>query len=438
MSIIELSHVSKSFVLHPDRARSFQELFLSLFGRARDRSRRHVYQALDDISFAIDQGEAVALVGANGSGKSTCLKLMSRIIEPTSGTVRVDGRVSALLELGTGFHPELSGRENVFLYGSVLGLRRAEMARRFDDIVGFSELERFIDIPVKFYSSGMYVRLAFATAINVSADVLLVDEVLAVGDQRFQGRCLEHIHGLKRRGVTILMVSHDLDSVRGLCDRAIWLDEGHLVSDGITDVVVSKYLQHVYEQGEAEDRAEREDQHTQIPTGEHTGGDLQDESDVMGAYQRRWGTGEAEIVDARFLDADGHDRLLLTTGERCAIVVRYRAHERLDSPMFGLAIHRSDGLHITGPNTVFSDYDVPFIEGEGEIRYEVDALPLLPGTYYLTASICDHDGEHAYDYHSLMYRFRVQPGLVQERYGTVHIPGHWEHVPALQVERDAP
>ncbi len=437
MSIIELSHVSKSFVLHPDRARSFQELFLSLFRRSRDRSSREIYQALDDISFSVDPGEAVALVGANGSGKSTCLKLISRIIEPTKGQVQVDGRISALLELGTGFHPELSGRENIFLYGSVLGLRRAEMARRFDDIVAFSELERFIDIPVKFYSSGMYVRLAFATAINVSADVLLVDEVLAVGDQRFQARCLDYINSLKRQGVTILMVSHDLDSVRNLCDRAIWLDKGRLVASGVTDVVVDKYVQQVYERGEADDRTERDDRRLDSPSETESHTESPDDGDIMGAYQRRWGTREAEIIDARFLDTHGRDRLLLTTGEPCSIIVHYRAHRRIEEPMFGLAIHRSDGLHITGPNTVFADYDIACIEGEGQVRYEVDALPLLPGTYYLTASICDHDGEHAYDYHSLMYRFRVQPGDVQERYGTVHIPGHWEHVPALRLERDA-
>jgi len=452
MSVIELRHVAKRFCLQHDRARSFQELALNAFRRRQGDRQREEFWALRDVSFSVARGEALGIIGPNGTGKSTCLKLITRILEPTSGTVSVEGRVSALLELGSGFHPELSGRENIYLYGSVLGLRRQEMARRFDHIVAFSELERFIDIPVKFYSSGMYVRLAFATAINVNADVLLIDEVLAVGDQAFQTRCLDRILELKRRGVTIVFVSHSLDAVRSLCDRAIWLDDGLLRADGLTDEVVSEYLSAVYQEREAADLAARDaastataysDPSRPAPAEPSAGGasagetpmatqEEAEEGDIMAPHRRRWGTGEARILDVRFLDAAGDDRLLLATGEPATIVIRYRAERQIERPMFGLAIHRADGLHVTGPNTVFAGYDLAAIEGEGEMRYHIEALPLLAGTYYLSASICDHSGACAYDYASLEYRFRVQPGAIAERYGAVHIPARWEHVPVAE------
>ncbi len=451
MSVIELSHVSKCFNLQHDRARSFQELALSAFRRRQNARRGEQFWALRDVSFSVDRGEAVGIVGSNGSGKSTCLKLMTRILEPTSGAVAVQGRISALLELGTGFHPELTGRENIFLYGSVLGLRRRDMAERFDRIVAFAELSRFIDIPVKFYSSGMYVRLAFATAINVDADVLLVDEVLSVGDQSFQSRCLERIHEMKRRGVTIVFVSHSLDAVRGLCDRAIWLDDGNLRADGVADEVVARYLRQVFEDREEADLAAREaedagevaedlatagDGHAAAaaaPAGAPSEPALVDEGDGMSAHQRRWGTGEAEIVSVRFLDAAGQDRLLLTTGQPATIVIRYRATQRIERPMFGLAIHRSDGAHVTGPNSVFSGFDLPAIEGEGEMRYCIAQMPLLAGTYYLSVSLCDHSGVRSYDFRSMQFRFRVQPGDIEERYGLIYIPARWEHATLPQT-----
>lgn len=251
MPAIRINKVSKRFLLRRDRPRSFQELVVNGLMRRKRPSSDEVFWALRDVSFSVERGETVGIVGANGAGKSTCLKLLARILEPTAGTIEVEGRVSAILELGSGFHPELTGRENITLYGSILGLRRREMARRFDDIVAFAELERFVDIPVKFYSSGMYVRLAFATAINVSPDILLLDEVLAVGDQSYQRRCLARIHELKASDMTIVFVSHSLDAVGSLCDRALWLDGGVLREDGLTDTVVARYLQQVQERDQA-------------------------------------------------------------------------------------------------------------------------------------------------------------------------------------------
>lgn len=243
MASIEVSQLSKRFVLQHDQPRLFQDLALSLFRhRVREGHQRHEeFWALSGISFAVERGESLALIGKNGSGKSTCLKLLAGIMQPTSGSVKMQGRISALIELGAGFHPELTGKDNLFVNGIILGMTRSELKQRFDEIVAFAELEHFIDIPVKFYSSGMYLRLAFAIAINVNADIMLLDEVLAVGDQSFQAKCLERISELKRNGVTIVFVSHDLNAVRTLCQRTIWLDHGKLCADSNTETVIADY-----------------------------------------------------------------------------------------------------------------------------------------------------------------------------------------------------
>ncbi len=432
MAAIELEDVVKSFSMRSGGAGSFQDIFVDLFrGRKWRKEHQRDFDALKGVSFAIEYGEMVGVIGSNGSGKSTCLKLVSRIIEPTSGAIRVNGRVAALLELGAGFHPELSGRENVFLYGSVLGIKRSEMAKRFDSIVQFAELERFIDVPVKFYSSGMYIRLAFATAINVDAEILLVDEVLAVGDQRFQNKCLERISELKRAGVTIMFVTHNLADVRTMCDRAIWLDQGLLVDDGPAESVISAYLEHVYQMEEAADLEIRDalaaDSHLGATAAFDDGLETEANDRLAGRGRGRWGSGEAEITDVRFMDAKGEDRLLLTSGEPASILFHYHAHEPIADPMFGFAIYRSDGTHIAGPNSVFAGMEIAQIEGHGIVRYEMESLPLLPGTYYLTVSLCDHSGVHTYDYRDYWYRFRVMAQQGRDHYGLVYIPASWSH-----------
>ena len=258
--VVKFSNVSKKFTLHHERPNSFQDMVVSLFGlrspsrlgKAMPRPANEQFWALKDVNFGIYQGEAVGIIGENGSGKSTTLKLISRILDPTSGSVSVRGKVSALLELGTGFHPELTGRENIFLNGSLLGIPRKEMAQRYEDIVDFAELQEFIDTPIKHYSSGMVMRLGFAVAINVDPDILLTDEVLAVGDEAFQRKCLDYIAALRKRGVTIIFVSHALDAVRGLCQRAIWLDHGKVVADGPAGEVIDQYL--VFENEKHADR----------------------------------------------------------------------------------------------------------------------------------------------------------------------------------------
>lgn len=402
---VRFNNVSKKFTLRRERARSFQETALA-FLRGRDNSKEELW-ALKDVSFAVERGQTLGIIGPNGSGKSTVLKLISRILEPTSGRIDVQGRISALIELGAGFHPDLTGRENVYLNGSLLGLSREEMEAKFDRIVEFSELEKFIDVPIKHYSSGMYMRLGFAVAIHVDPDVLLIDEILAVGDQAFQNKCLAKIGELKSQGVTIVFVSHDLEAVRNLCTSAIWLENGVIQESGTTDRVIDCYLDNVTAVTEA--RLSREQR--------------------IGDNENRWGSGEVEITNVRFLDGQGKERRAFKTGERMVVRLRYHAHTEIRQPVFGLAIYSSDGVQINGPNTKFSDYTVESVEGTGEIDYIVDMLPLLKGNYELSVAVHDQDGLHAYDHQHRMHTFIVQRGAVKERYGMIYIPCQWRFRP---------
>ncbi len=240
MPAIQFQSVSKRYILHHQRPQSFQELLVNTIQRRN--GEREEFWALRDVSFEVGQGESFGIIGLNGSGKSTVLKLVSHIVQPTAGQVRVDGRVAALIELGAGFHPDLTGRENVYLLGSIMGLGSKQMDQRLEAIVGFAELEQFIDTPVKHYSSGMYMRLGFATAINVDADIFLMDEVLAVGDQRFQEKCLQAIESFKHRGLTVVIVSHDLSLVERFCPQALLLQHGQVISYGRTQDVLDSYL----------------------------------------------------------------------------------------------------------------------------------------------------------------------------------------------------
>lgn len=395
---VQFDSVSKRFVLHRERARSFQEMVLNLL-RGKENGRQEEFWALRDVSFEVAPGETVGIIGPNGAGKSTVLKLISRILEPTSGQIGVHGRVGALLELGAGFHPDLTGRENIYLNGAILGLSRAQIRKKLDEIIGFAELERFIDVPVKHYSSGMYVRLGFSVAVHTDPEILLVDEVLAVGDAAFQRKCLDRIDRLRREGATILFVSHSAEMVRAICSRVLWLDDGRLVADGPAEAVVARYLAHSWAAEE----------------GSLTSGDGND---------RRWGSGEVRIVGVRLLDGSGQERQLFRVGEPLTVEIHYRAERRVERPVFGLAIHRGDGTHITGPNTQFAGYEIPWIEGEGVVQYTVSSLPLLEGTYYVSVAAHNWEDTEMYDYHDRLYPFRVLPSE-RERYGIVTLKGGW-------------
>jgi lipopolysaccharide transport system ATP-binding protein len=398
---VEFEQVSKYFRMEPERPRSLQERFVHTLQRRR-RAVDDVW-VLRDVSFSLPAGLSLGIVGQNGAGKSSLLKLCARVIEPTAGVVRTQGRISALLELGVGFHPELTGRENVFLYGSLVGIPRTVMQRRFDEIVAFSEIERFIDLPVKVYSSGMYLRLAFAVAIHVEAEVLLLDEVFAVGDARFQRKCLERIRELQRDGVTLLFVSHDASLVRSFCQKALWIEDGRAVAFDDAENVVTAYSEQL-----ADLTRTQEIQHD----------------------THRWGTHEAEITQVTFINQAGETIRRIATGEALTVQLHYEAHQRIAQPSFGLAIHHSDGTHVNGPNTQFAGLEIPFIEGRGVIECRFEQLNLLPGEYHVSASVYDFATQYMYDYHHRVHPFwvDVRPGL-NERYGVAYLPSTWDHHP---------
>ncbi len=387
----------------------------------RPRGEGETFWALRDVSFEARHGETLGLIGHNGSGKSTTLKLITRILEPTSGAVRVRGRVSALLELGSGFHPDLTGRENIFLNGSLLGFSRSDMERRVDAIIDFAELGPFIDSPVKHYSSGMYMRLGFAVATAVDPDILITDEVLAVGDEAFQRKCMERIYQHRQDGRTIVFVSHSLEAVRNLCTHAIWLDHGVVQAAGDVTTTLDAYLR--WTNRKEQERLQREREEA-VAAG-LVPAEARDETNAGDEDRLRWGSGEIEIEGVDFLDRRGRPADVFETGGRLTVRIRYNAHRPIEEPVFGLAIHHESGFHINGPNTRFGGLTLGLLEGAGQIDYTIPELPLLAGGYLLTAAVYDRSLAHAFDHHERMYRFVVQTGHVAERFGTVHIPGEW-------------
>ena len=343
--------------------------------------------ALKDVSFVADRGEAFGIVGRNGSGKSTLLKIISGILKPTSGIVRVNGRIAALIELGAGFHPEITGRENIYINGIMLGLSRREIDSRFDAIVEFSGIGDFIDQPVKTYSSGMYVRLGFAVAVHVDPEILLIDEVLAVGDEEFSQKCIAKIQELKYRGVTLVFVTHQLDQVRMLCDRAMWLDHGEVTSIGDPARVVDDYLQDVSGAMPAPPSPAPDTAKTEIE-------------------EERWGSGEVVLKRVVLTDSKGHELVALGAGS--AVVVEMDVDVRVpqDDFVFGIGIYHADGSCVYGTNTDLEGLLPGRLDGSGRVRFLMPSLDLVAGTYRIDAAVHTRNGR-AFDYRRGVLRFVV-------------------------------
>ena len=399
-SAIELAHVSK--VYRKYSGRQFATLKSALLRRSllRDLRPSEAFLALKDVSFNVSKGSTFAVIGRNGSGKSTALKLVAGITKPTSGTVKVDGRISALIELGAGFHPEISGRENVFINGIMLGLSKREIEERFDEIVDFAELRDFIDAPVKTYSSGMYMRLGFAVAINVDPDVLLVDEVLAVGDESFTHKCLDKFADFRRRGKTVLIVTHSLSLVERLCDEAVWLDAGEKQVEGDPKRVIDAYLTAV-EQSEQQQMA--------AATAKAIGAakPAAPAGDMFQASEGRWGSREIEISEVQLVGADGKPSFGFQTGDAVAIRFRVRSTKPVSDFVFGVSVFNTDGVCCFGTNTTIEEMESERVDGEGQVTFEIEHLDLVEGTYKLDVAAHKRDGA-PYDYHRLLYSFRVQ------------------------------
>jgi len=410
---IELAHVTK--VYRKYSGRQFATLKSALLQRSilRDLRPSETFPALTDVSFTVPKGATYGVIGRNGSGKSSALKLVAGITKPTSGTVAVQGRISALIELGAGFHPEISGRENVFINGIMLGLSKREIQERFDEIVDFAELREFIDAPVKTYSSGMYMRLGFAVAIHVDPDVLLVDEVLAVGDEGFTHKCLDKFSEFRRRGKTILLVTHSLNLVERFCDEALWLDDGRVQTYGDPKRVIDAYLTKV-EEGEEQLLAatnaralagqERQDG-SQEPGAQERPADPT--SNMFVATEGRWGSREIEIADVTLLDAAGEASHVFHSGDPLSIRLRVRAQQPTSDCVFGVGIFNAEGVCCYGTNTYIEEMTPATIAGDAEATFAVDTLDLVEGTYKLDVAVHKRDG-YPYDYHRLLYTFRVK------------------------------
>ncbi len=408
---IELVDVSKIYRRYGGR--QFATLKSALLQRSilRDLQPSETFPALKNVSFNVAKGSTFGVMGRNGSGKSTALKLVAGITKPTSGTVRVDGRISALIELGAGFHPEISGRENVFINGIMLGLSKREIQARFDEIVDFAELREFIDAPVKTYSSGMYMRLGFAVAINVDPDVLLVDEVLAVGDEGFTHKCLDKFGEFRRRGKTILLVTHSLNLIERFCDDAIWLDAGEKRAEGDPKRVIGAYLTAV-EEGEeqllAATTARAVHEAGEQPADAAAPAPASGPSENMfQATEGRWGSREVEIVQVACLDKDGQPSFVFHTGDAMSIRLRVRAAHPTDDFAFGIGLFNADGVCCYGTNTYLEEMNPQRLAGEADVTFAIDGLDLVEGTYKLDVAVHKRDG-FPYDYHRLLYTFRVK------------------------------
>ena len=399
-SAIELVNVSKVYRRYTGR--HFATLKSALLKRSllRDLRPNETFVALKDVSFSVEKGSTVGVIGRNGSGKSTALKLVAGITKPSAGTVRVTGRISALIELGAGFHPEISGRENVFINGIMLGLSKREVQERFDDIVDFAELREFIDAPVKTYSSGMYMRLGFAVAIHVDPEVLLVDEVLAVGDESFTHKCLDKFGELHRRGKTVLIVTHSLGLVERLCDEAVWLDGGEKQQEGDPKRVIGAYLTSVEE-------TEKQQMAAATSRALQHAGSNQPVTDMFQATEGRWGSGEIEITSVELVGEDEQASFVFHSGDRVSVRLRVRAAQPTADFVFGVSVFNAEGVCCFGTNTDIENMSSERLEGEGQVAFAVDHLELVEGTYKLDVAVHRRDGA-PYDYHRQLYAFRVK------------------------------
>lgn len=387
---VVIEAVSKSFRVYHDRNQSLKATVLR-----RKRSTYEEFWALREVSLQIPEGTTFGLMGHNGSGKSTLLKCIARILQPNSGRIAARGRMAAMLEVGSGFHPELSGRDNVYLNGSILGMTKQEIDGKFDTIVDFAGVGDFIDQPVKNYSSGMYVRLGFSVAIHVDPDILLVDEILAVGDMNFQEKCREKFAEFKDQGRTVVVVSHGLAEMRNLCDQAAWLDHGRLVEVGPAATIVDSYIEAGHE------------------------------TQPVDSGGTRHGTGEIIVDRIELLDEHGVDLRQFRTGDPVTLRLHYRADRPVRRPVFAASLHALTGQHVWSHHTLDAGFVPDELSGDGSLDVVIPALPLQPGAFVLNTSVVDDQLAHSYDQWVKAARFDVVPGTPRESGGVLVMGSRW-------------
>lgn len=412
---IEVHNVVKKFRVYLDRGYTLKEI--ALFKKRRKFEERVV---LNDISFEVKKGQAVGLIGQNGCGKSTTLKLLTRIMYPDSGNIEMKGRVSSLIELGAGFHPDMSGRQNIYTNASIFGLTRHEIDKRIEDIIAFSELREYIDNPVRTYSSGMYMRLAFSVAINVDADILLIDEILAVGDAGFQAKCFNRLKEIKAAGTTIVIVSHSLGQIEQICEQSIWIHNGRICEQGEPRRVHMDYLEYMGQKQqeiaekeknrleEKEDNTKKEiviqkDEPKQV--SEQSIPEQEEEKQEI-APKMRWGNGNAAIEKVSMVNKAGKEQLVFATGETVEIKIEYSAIKKIVNAVVGIGIFRIDGVQCYGTNTRIDKLDSYDIDGCGSVLVKIEALNLIPGKYLLDVAIECDEGIPV-DYHREVCAFEM-------------------------------
>ncbi len=378
---VEVREVSKMFKLYHENVRSLKEKVLFFRKRGYEE-----FWALCGIDLNVEKGETLGIIGANGSGKSTLLKCMTKIIYPTSGKIVTNGSIAALLELGAGFQPDLTGRENVYLNASILGFSRREVDRKFDEIVAFAELERFIDNYVRNYSSGMYIRLGFAVAISVDPEILIVDEVLAVGDEAFQRKCLDKIDEFRDSGKTIIFVTHNVEVTREICDRVIMLEGGRMVKDGIPKEIVNYYHQVMETEGEASERGNR----------------------------------KIEITEVRLLNERGEETKVFNTGSSMKVRIYYEAREPIVDPVFGFSLDDYRGFTAFGTNTALKGLDMGTVAGDGMVEFDLKSLPMLEGRYLVSVAAHSRDEQTVYHWQDKLYQFEMKSDI--DDVGLLYIP----------------
>ena len=407
-NVIELKNVYKKFNIYIDKRKSLKEKIL--FPKSNKYTERVV---LEDVSLKVKKGEVIGLIGNNGCGKSTLLKLISKIMYPEKGSVEVKGRVSSLIELGAGFHPDMSGRENIYTNAAILGLSKKQIEEKISQIIDFSELGDFIDNPVRTYSSGMYMRLAFAVAINVDADILLIDEILAVGDVVFQKKCFNKLKEIKEKGTTIVIVSHSLGQIEKICDKSYWIDEGKIVCEGIPKEVHKKYLEFMNNSEIYEELEEEENVLEEV--------EIKEEIPPQKA-EKRWGNKEVEIAKVTLLDENNIVKDTFKTGEKVKIKINYKANKKIKNAVVGFAIFRDDGVNCYGTNTNIDKLKGITLNSEGEIICEIKN-ELLEGVYFLDVAFHTID-EVAYDYYKEALTFKMVNNI--KEVGVTKLEHTWE------------